>query len=77
MFFEHEVQPLSDTWGVNGKITINAILNHFDNVAMQHAALTGDDVLERSRNAVNWVMTGWDIDCFFFIIHRISISKQQ
>ena len=61
MFFEHEVQPLSDTWGVNGKITINAILNHFDNVAMQHAALTGDDVLERSRNAINWVMTGWDI----------------
>ena len=61
MFFEHEVQPLSDTWGISGKITINAILNHFDNVAMQHAALTGDDVLERSRNAVNWIMTGWDI----------------
>ena len=61
MFFEHEVQPLSDTWGVSGKITVNAILNSLDDVAMQHAELTGDDVLERSKNAVNWVMTGWDI----------------
>lgn len=61
MFFQHEVQPLSDTWGISGKFTITAMLNHFDNVAMQHAALTGDDVLERSKNAVNWIMTGWDI----------------
>ena len=61
MFYQHEVKPLSDTWGVSGKITVNAILNSLDDVAMQHAELTGDDVLERSKNAVNWVMTGWDI----------------
>ncbi len=61
MFFQHEVKPLSDTWGISGKITVTAILNHLDNVAMQHAAMTGDDVLERSKNAVNWIMTGWDI----------------
>lgn len=61
MFFEHEVKPLSDTWGINGKITVNAILNLLDDIAMQHAEMTGDDVLERSKNAVNWIMTGWDI----------------
>ena len=61
MFYNREVKPLSDTWGISGKITVNAILNSLDDVAMQHAELTGDDVLERSKNAVNWVMTGWDI----------------
>ena len=61
MFYHREVKPLSDTWGVSGKITVNAILNSLDDVAMQHAELTGDDVLERSKNAVNWIMTGWDI----------------
>ena len=61
MFFTNEVKPLSDTWGTSGKVTVTAILNHLDNVAMQHAALTGDDVLERSKKAVNWIMTGWDI----------------
>ena len=60
MFYQREVKPLSDTWGVSGRITVNAILNSLDDVAMQHAELTGDDVLERSKNAVNWVMTGWD-----------------
>lgn len=61
MFFQHNVKPLADTWGISGKITINAILNLLDDIAMQHAASTGDDVLARSQNAVNWIMTGWDI----------------
>lgn len=61
MFFQHEIKPLADTWGIGGKITINAMLNLLDDVAMQHAAITGDDVLARSQNAVNWIMTGWDI----------------
>ena len=46
MFYNREVKPLSDTWGINGKITVNAILNSLDDVAMQHAELTGDDVLD-------------------------------
>lgn len=61
MFFQHAIKPLADTWGISGKITINAILNLLDDIAMQHAASTGDDVLARSQNAVNWILTGWDI----------------
>lgn len=61
MFYQHEVKPLADTWGINGKITLTAILNMLDDAAMQHASSTGDDVLARSQKAVNWIMTGWDI----------------
>lgn len=61
MFFQHDIKPLADTWGISGNITINAILNLLDDIAMQHAASTGDDVLARSQNAINWIMTGWDI----------------
>lgn len=61
MFFQHEVKPLADTWGISGRITVTAILNLLDDIAMQHAASAGDDVLARSQKAVNWIMTGWDI----------------